>query len=102
MSHSRTQNETEIIRTADILMVALGRPEFIIGDRVKDGVTVIGKGIPRVADEIKKSGFRLLGDVHVEFVSARSEFITPVPIGVGSMIIASVMRSALKSSKLNA
>lgn len=97
LTHSRTQNLAEITKTADILIVALGRPEFITGDMVKKGVTVIDVGITRVKDETKKSGFRLLGDVHFESVAEKSEFITPVPGGVGPMTIASLMQNTLKA-----
>ncbi len=100
LTHSRTQNLAEITRTADILIVALGKAEFITGDMVKEGVTVIDVGITRVADSSKKSGFRLLGDVHFESVSPKSEFITPVPGGVGPMTIASLMQNTLKAIDL--
>jgi len=97
LTHSRTKNLAEITKTADILIVALGKPEFITGDMVKKGVTVIDVGITRVKDDTKKSGFRLLGDVHFESVSPKSEFITPVPGGVGPMTIASLMQNTLKA-----
>lgn len=97
LTHSRTKNLAEITKTADILIVALGKAEFITGDMVKEGVTVIDVGITRVKDDSKKSGFRLLGDVHFESVSPKSEFITPVPGGVGPMTIASLMQNTLKA-----
>ena len=97
LTHSRTKNLAEITKTADILIVALGKAEFITGDMVKDGVTVIDVGITRVKDDSKKSGFRLLGDVHFESVASKSEFITPVPGGVGPMTIASLMQNTLKA-----
>ena len=97
LTHSRTKNLEEITKTADILIVALGKPEFITGDMVKEGVTVIDVGITRVKDDSKKSGFRLLGDVHFESVAPKSEFITPVPGGVGPMTIASLMQNTLKA-----
>ena len=100
LTHSRTKNLEEITKTADILIVALGKPEFITGDMVKEGVTVIDVGITRVADETKKSGFRLLGDVHFESVAEKSSFITPVPGGVGPMTIASLMQNTLKAIDL--
>ena len=100
LTHSRTKNLAEITKTADILIVALGKPEFVTGDMVKEGVTVIDVGITRVKDETKKSGFRLLGDVHFESVSPKSEFITPVPGGVGPMTIASLMQNTLKAIDL--
>lgn len=101
LTHSRTKNLAEITKTADILIVALGKPELITGDMVKEGVTVIDVGITRVADATKKSGFRLLGDVHFESVAAKSDFITPVPGGVGPMTIASLMQNTLKAIELN-
>ena len=97
LTHSRTKNLAEITKTADILIVALGKAEFITGDMVKEGVTVIDVGITRVKDDSKKSGFRLLGDVHFESVSPKSEYITPVPGGVGPMTIASLMQNTLKA-----
>tara|TARA_R110002050_G_scaffold109799_1_gene221465 strand:+ start:222663 stop:223535 length:873 start_codon:yes stop_codon:yes gene_type:complete len=100
LTHSRTKNLAEITKTADILIVALGKPEFITGDMVKDGVSVIDVGITRVKDDSKKSGFRLLGDVHFESVAPKSEFITPVPGGVGPMTIASLMQNTLKAIEL--
>ena len=100
LTHSKTKNLAEITKTADILIVALGRPEFITGDMVKEGVTVVDVGITRVPDASKKSGFRLLGDVHFESVAPKSEFITPVPGGVGPMTIASLMQNTLKALEL--
>jgi methylenetetrahydrofolate dehydrogenase (NADP+)/methenyltetrahydrofolate cyclohydrolase len=100
LTHSKTTNLAEITKTADILIVALGRPEFITGDMVKKGVTVVDVGITRVPDASKKSGFRLLGDVHFESVAPKSEFITPVPGGVGPMTIASLMQNTLKALEL--
>jgi methylenetetrahydrofolate dehydrogenase (NADP+)/methenyltetrahydrofolate cyclohydrolase len=100
LTHSRTKNLAEITKTADILIVALGKPEFITGDMVKEGVTIIDVGITRVKDDSKKSGFRLLGDVHFESVAPKSEFITPVPGGVGPMTIASLMQNTLKAIDL--
>lgn len=97
LTHSRTKNLAEFTKTADILIVALGKAEFITGDMVKDGVTVIDVGITRVKDDSRKSGFRLLGDVHFESVAPKSEFITPVPGGVGPMTIASLMQNTLKA-----
>lgn len=100
LTHSRTQNLAEITKTADILIVALGKPEFVTGDMVKEGVTIIDVGITRVKDDSKKSGFRLLGDVHFESAAPKSAFITPVPGGVGPMTIASLMQNTLKAIDL--
>lgn len=97
LTHSRTENLAEITRSADILIVALGKAEFLTGDMVKEGATVIDVGITRVKDDTKKSGFRLLGDVHFESVAPKSAFITPVPGGVGPMTIASLMQNTLRA-----
>ena len=99
LTHSRTVNLKEITQTADILVVALGKPEFITADMVKDNVVVIDVGITRVADKTKKSGYRLLGDVEFEGVSNKASFITPVPGGVGPMTIASLLKNTLLASK---
>lgn len=101
LTHSKTKNLADITRSADILIVALGKAEFITGDMVKEGVTIIDVGITRVKDETKKSGFRLLGDVHFESVAPKSAFITPVPGGVGPMTIASLMQNTLKAMDMN-
>jgi methylenetetrahydrofolate dehydrogenase (NADP+) / methenyltetrahydrofolate cyclohydrolase len=81
LCHSRTQNLKEICLQADILIVALGKAEFVKGDMVKKGATVIDVGITRVVDTAKKSGYALKGDVHFESVAPLCEFITPVPGG---------------------
>jgi len=100
LTHSRTKNLAEITKTADILIVALGKTEFITGDMVKEGVTVIDVGITRVEDASKKSGFRLLGDVNFEEVSKKASFITPVPGGVGPMTIASLLMNTFKAIEM--
>lgn len=99
ITHSRTKNLKEITLQADIIVAALGIPEFLTSDMVKDGVTVIDVGITRVADETKKSGFRLAGDVHFDSVSKKSSFITPVPGGVGPMTIAMLLKNTLLAAK---
>ena len=99
LTHSRTKNLKEICQNADILIVALGKPEFVTGEMVKEGAVVIDVGITRVPDETKKSGFRLLGDVHYDSVAPRTSFITPVPGGVGPMTIASLLQNTLKAVK---
>lgn len=88
LTHSRTQNLKEITKTADILIVALGKAEFVTADMVKDGVCIIDVGITRVKSDKTKSGWKLLGDVAFDEVSKKSSFITPVPGGVGPMTIA--------------
>ncbi len=99
MCHSRTANLKEFTLKADILIVALGKAEFVTADMVKDGVVVIDVGITRVASSETKSGFKLLGDVKYDEVAAKSSYITPVPGGVGPMTIASLLMNTLKASK---
>jgi methylenetetrahydrofolate dehydrogenase (NADP+)/methenyltetrahydrofolate cyclohydrolase len=95
ITHSRTRNLKEITLQADIVVAALGIPEFLTADMVKDGVTVIDVGITRVEDATKKRGFRLLGDVKFDEVAEKSAFITPVPGGVGPMTIAMLLKNTL-------
>jgi methylenetetrahydrofolate dehydrogenase (NADP+) / methenyltetrahydrofolate cyclohydrolase len=97
--HSKTKNLKEVCAQADILIVAMGKPEFITADMVKEGAVVIDVGIHRVADATKKSGFRLVGDVKFDEVSSKSSFITPVPGGVGLMTICSLMMNTLIAAK---
>jgi len=99
LTHSRTTNLMEMCRTADILVVALGKPEFVTADYVKEGAVVVDVGITRVKDDSKKSGFRLLGDVKFDEVAPKSSFITPVPGGVGPMTIVSLLRNTLQAAK---
>ena len=97
LCHSRTRNLEEITRSADIVIAALGKPEFVKGDWIKEGAVVVDVGITRVPDDSKKSGFRLAGDVHFESVAPKCSFITPVPGGVGPMTIVSLMSNTMKS-----
>ena len=99
LTHSRTQNIKDITKTADILIVALGKSEFITADMVKDGVCIIDVGITRVRSNTTKSGWKLLGDVAFEGVKNKCSFITPVPGGVGPMTIAMLLKNTLKSAK---
>ncbi|MGB0892626.1 MAG: bifunctional methylenetetrahydrofolate dehydrogenase/methenyltetrahydrofolate cyclohydrolase FolD [Flavobacteriaceae bacterium] len=99
MCHSRTQNLKGITLQADIIIAAIGIPEFLKADMVKDNVTVIDVGITRLADSGKKSGFRLVGDVAFEEVAKKSDFITPVPGGVGPMTIAMLLKNTLLACK---
>ena len=101
ITHSRTQNLKEITNQADILIVALGKPEFLTADMVKEGATVIDVGIHRIEDSSKKSGFRLLGDVKFDEVAPKCAFISPVPGGVGPMTIASLLKNTLLAVQLN-
>ncbi|TVR37853.1 MAG: bifunctional methylenetetrahydrofolate dehydrogenase/methenyltetrahydrofolate cyclohydrolase FolD [Bacteroidia bacterium] len=97
--HSKTQNLAEISSRADILIVAIGRPEFVTADMVKEGAVVIDVGIHRVPSADTKSGFRLIGDVCFDEVSKKASHITPVPGGVGPMTIVSLLMNTLKASK---
>lgn len=99
LTHSRTQNLPEICRSADILIAALGRPEFITAEMVKEGAVVIDVGLERVPDPSKKSGFALKGDVKFDEVAPKTSFITPVPGGVGLMTICSLMQNTLKAAR---
>ncbi len=95
ITHSRTRNLKEITLQADIIVAALGIPEFLTADMVKEGVTVIDVGITRIDDPLKKRGYRLVGDVKFDEVAQKSEFITPVPGGVGPMTIAMLLKNTL-------
>lgn len=98
LTHSRTKNLKEITLQADILIVAIGKPEFVTADMVKKGATVIDVGIHRIDDASKKSGFRLIGDVKFDEVAPKCAFISPVPGGVGPMTIASLLKNTLLAS----
>ena len=93
--HSRTKNLEDITKEADIIVAALGKAEFLTGEMVKDGVTIIDVGITRVKDDSKKRGYRLAGDVDFESVSKKAGYITPVPGGVGPMTIAMLLKNTL-------
>lgn len=99
LTHSRTQNLKEICQTADILIVALGKPEFVTADMVKDGACVVDVGITRVKSDKTKSGWKLKGDVDYDAVADKCSFITPVPGGVGPMTIAMLLKNTLLSAK---
>ena len=99
--HSRTENLPEITRQADILIAAIGRPNFVTADMVKEGVSIIDVGINRVKDTHKKSGYRLVGDVDFEAVAPKSANITPVPGGVGPMTVAMLMHNTLQAFKVS-
>lgn len=99
--HSKTKNLVEITRQADILIVAIGVPEFIKGDMVKEGVIIIDVGINRVQIiENGKPRFKLVGDVHYESAKEKADMISPVPGGVGPMTVAMLMVNTLKSAKM--
>jgi len=97
MVHSRTTNMKEICASADILIVAIGKPEFVTADMVKDGAVVIDVGTTRVPDDSRERGWRLTGDVDFDGVKDKCSFITPVPGGVGPMTIASLMQNTLNA-----
>jgi methylenetetrahydrofolate dehydrogenase (NADP+) / methenyltetrahydrofolate cyclohydrolase len=98
LCHSKTKDLPGITRTADILIAALGRPNFVKADMVKDGVVVIDVGITRVPSSQTKSGFKITGDVDFDEVSKKSSWITPVPGGVGLMTIVGLLRNTLTAS----
>jgi methylenetetrahydrofolate dehydrogenase (NADP+)/methenyltetrahydrofolate cyclohydrolase len=97
--HSRTKNLKEFTLQADIIIAALGQPEFLTADMVKDGVVIIDVGTTRVPSTETKSGFRLKGDVKFDEVAPKSSFITPVPGGVGLMTIVSLLKNTLLAAK---
>ena len=99
LCHSRTQNLAEICRQADIIVAAIGRPEFVTADMVKPGAVVIDVGTTRVTDANKKSGFTLKGDVSFAEVAPLAGRITPVPGGVGPMTIAMLLLNTLRAAK---
>jgi len=97
--HSATRDLPAITRTADVLIAAIGRPEFVTADMVKPGAVVIDVGINRVPDPAKKTGYRLVGDVHFASVAPLAGKITPVPGGVGPMTVAMLMKNTLKAHR---
>lgn len=99
VAHSRTRNLKEVCREADILIAALGSPEFIKADMVKEGAVVIDVGTTRVPSSETKSGFRLKGDVAYAEVAPRCSYITPVPGGVGPMTRVSLLANTLLAAK---
>jgi methylenetetrahydrofolate dehydrogenase (NADP+)/methenyltetrahydrofolate cyclohydrolase len=95
--HSKTRDMVDIMRQADILIAAMGSPDFVKASMVKRGACVIDVGISRVPDSSKRSGYRLQGDVDFEAVSQVADFITPVPGGVGPMTVAMLMANTLRA-----
>lgn len=102
LTHSRTKNLKEFTLKADIIIVAIGKPEFLTADMVKEGATVIDVGIHRIEDATKKSGYRLIGDVKFDEVAPKCAFISPVPGGVGPMTIASLLKNTLLAVRRDA
>jgi methylenetetrahydrofolate dehydrogenase (NADP+)/methenyltetrahydrofolate cyclohydrolase len=97
--HSKTQNLAEVTRQADILIAAIGIPEYVTADMVKEGAVVIDVGTTRVQDETAKNGWRLKGDVRFSEVAEKCSFITPVPGGVGPMTIVGLLQNTLKAAR---
>jgi len=99
IAHSRTKDIKKLSLEADIIIVAIGKPEFLKADMVKEGTVVVDVGISRVEDSSKKSGYRLVGDVKFDEVAPKCSYITPVPGGVGPMTIVSLMNNTLLAGK---
>lgn len=97
--HSRSENLKKECLEADIIIAAIGRPDFVTADMVKEGATVIDVGTTRIPDATKKNGFRLNGDVKFDEVAPKCSFITPVPGGVGPMTICMLMMNTLSAGK---
>jgi len=100
LAHSKTEKLAEICSKADILIAAIGHPDFVTADMVKDGAVVIDVGTTRVEDASKPKGWKLVGDVKFDEVAPKTSFISPVPGGVGPMTIASLMMNTLKAMEL--
>ena len=99
LTHSRTQNLSKLTQEADIIIAALGIPNFLKAEMVKEGAVIIDVGITRVSDTSAKKGFRIVGDVDFEQVKQKASYITPVPGGVGPMTIAMLMKNTLNAYK---
>lgn len=99
LCHSKTKNIKDYTLQADIIIVAIGKANFLTADMVKEGVVVIDVGINRLSSDKTKSGYQLIGDVKYDEVAPKASFITPVPGGVGPMTIASLLINTLKASK---
>ena len=97
--HSHTKDIKKECLEADIIIAAIGKPNFLTGDMVKEGAVIVDVGTTRVPDATRKSGFRLNGDVKYDEVAPKSSFITPVPGGVGPMTICSLMKNTLQAYK---
>lgn len=99
LTHSRTKDLAGEVRRADIIVAAIGIPNFIKGDWVKEGAVVIDVGINRIVDTTRKSGFRLVGDVDFEAVAPKCSHITPVPGGVGAMTVTALLMNTMKAAQ---
>ena len=95
IAHSRTKDLKSLTQQADIVIAALGIPEFLTSDMIKDNAVIIDVGITRVPDDTKKRGYRIAGDVDFETVKKKASYITPVPGGVGPMTIAMLLKNNL-------
>ncbi len=100
LAHSHTQNLKELCLNADIIIAAVGKPNFVTADMIKEGAVVVDVGTTRVSDSSRERGWRLVGDVDFENVAPKTSYITPVPGGVGPMTIASLMINTLKALEL--
>ncbi len=99
LCHSRTQDLAQVLATADILIAAIGRPNYVTADMVKPGAVVIDVGINRLEDDTRKRGYRLVGDVDFEGVAPKCSAITPVPGGVGPMTVVSLIQNTLRAAR---
>ena len=97
--HSHTRNLEEVLRSADIIIAAVGRPNFVKAHMVKANVVIVDVGITRLVDKSKKSGYKIVGDVDFEEVAPKASFITPVPGGVGPMTIVSLLKNTLIAAR---
>lgn len=100
LAHSKTRNLKALCKDADIIIAAIGKPNFVTADMVKDGVVIIDVGTTRVDDASRERGWRLVGDVKFDEVAPKCSYISPVPGGVGPMTIASLMMNTLKAMEL--
>ena len=99
IAHSRTKDLPALCRTADIIVAAVGRPEMVTADYVKEGAVVLDVGINRIPDASRPRGYRIVGDVDFESVKDKCSYITPVPGGVGPMTIAMLMANTVKACR---
>ena len=99
LCHSKTQNLKELCLQADILVVAIGKPEFVTEEMVKEGAVVVDVGIHRVPDATKKNGYRVIGDVKHDEVDKKCSWVTPVPGGVGPLTIVSLLQNTMAAYK---
>jgi len=99
VAHSRTRNLPDVTRLGEILIVAVGRPEMIRGDMIREGAVVIDVGVNRVEDPSTEKGYRLVGDVAFDEACGRAAWITPVPGGVGPMTIAVLLRNTVTAAE---